>query len=84
MIPLSAKGGEACYEPTFANAGAGKYPLARFLYLYVNKAPGKPLPPLVAEFLKYVYSKAGQHIVIKDGYFPLPQTLIAKKFGEMQ
>ena len=58
---------------------AGKYPLARFLYLYVNKAPGKPLPPLVAEFLKYVYSKAGQHIVIKDGYFPLPQTLISQE-----
>ena len=83
-IPLSAKSGEGCYEPTFTNASAGKYPLARFLYLYVNKAPGKPLPPLVAEFLKYVYSKAGQKIVIKDGYFPLPQTVITKILGDMQ
>lgn len=82
-IPLSVKSGEGCFEPTFTNASAGKYPLARFLYLYVNKAPGKPLPPLVAEFLKYVYSKAGQQIVIKDGYFPLPQPLITKKLGEM-
>ncbi len=84
VIPLSAKSGDGCYEPTFANASAGKYPLARFLYLYVNKAPGKPLPPLVAEFLKYVYSKAGQRIVIKDGYFPLPQTVITRKLDEMQ
>ena len=83
VVPLSARSGEGCYDPTFANASAGKYPLARFLYLYVNQAPGKPLPPLVAEFLKYVYSKAGQHIVIKDGYFPLPQTLIVRKLGEM-
>ena len=83
-IPLSAQSGQACHEPTFANASAGKYPLARFLYVYVNKTPGKPLPPLVAEFLRYVYSKEGQHIVIKDGYFPLPQTLISKKLGEMQ
>ncbi len=82
-IPLSAKSGAGCYDPTFANASVGKYPLARFLYLYVNKAPGKPLPPLVSEFLKYVYSTAGQNIVIKDGYFPLPQTLITKKLGEM-
>ena len=82
-IPLSAKNGAGCFEPTFANASAGKYPLARFLYLYVNKAPGKPLPPLVAQFLTYVYSKAGQNIVIKDGYFPLPQNLITKKLGEM-
>lgn len=83
-VPLSAKSGAGCFDPTFTNASAGKYPLARFLYLYVNKAPGKPLPPLVAEFLKYVYSKAGQQIVIKDGYFPLPQTLITRKLGEMQ
>ena len=81
-IPLSAKTGEACFQPTFANSSVGKYPLARFLYLYVNKAPGKPLPPLVAEFLKYVYSQAGQKIVIKDGYFPLPQTVITKKLGD--
>ncbi len=27
---------------------SGKYPLARFLYVYVNKAPNKPLDPLVA------------------------------------
>ena len=83
-IPLSAKSGEGCFDPTFANASAGKYPLARFLYLYVNKAPGKPLPPLVAQFLTYVYSKAGQKIVIKDGYFPLPQTIITKKLGDMR
>ncbi len=83
-IPLSSKSGEACYKPTFANASTGKYPLARFLYLYVNKVPGKSLPPLVGEFLKYVYSKAGQNIVIKDGYFPLPASLISKKLGEMQ
>lgn len=82
-IPLSAQKGKPCYEPTFVNASAGKYPLARFLYLYVNKAPGKPLPPLVKQFLAYVYSKQGQNIVIKDGYFPLPQTLINKKLGEM-
>ncbi len=84
VVSLSAKRGEGCYDPTFANASAGKYPLARFLYLYVNKAPGKPLPPLVGEFLKYVYSQAGQHIVIKDGYFPLPQTVITKKLADMQ
>lgn len=83
-IPLSAKKNDACYEPTFANASSGKYPLARFLYVYVNKAPGKPLPPLVGEFLKFVYSKQGQNVVIKDGYFPLPQNLINKKLGEMQ
>lgn len=77
-IPLAARKGETCYDPTFENASAGTYPLARFLYLYVNKAPGKPLPPLVREFLTYVYSRQGQHVVIKDGYFPLPQRLMTQ------
>ena len=83
VIPLSAKSGENFYEPTFVNASTGKYPLARFLYVYVNKAPGKSLPPLVSEFLKFMYSKEGQMVVIKDGYFPLPQKLIGKKLFVM-
>ncbi len=83
-ISLSAKTGEAFFEPTFENASAGKYPLARFLYVYVNKAPGKPLSPLVKEFLTFVYSKEGQKVVIKDGYFPLPQKLISEKLGELK
>ncbi|MDT7043178.1 phosphate ABC transporter substrate-binding protein PstS family protein [Candidatus Nitronereus thalassa] len=82
-IPLSAKSGEPFYDPTFLNASSGKYPLARFLYVYVNKAPGKPLPPLTKEFLHYVYSQQGQMVVIKDGYFPLPQKLMDKKLTEM-
>ena len=83
VVPLSPKAGKPFFEPTFANVSSGKYPLARFLYVYVNKAPGKPLPRLVREFLKYIYSKQGQMVVIKDGYFPLPQKLIEKKLKEM-
>ena len=70
-LPLASKKGSPFVEPTFENAGKGAYPLARFLYVYVNKAPGKPLSPIVKEFFKYVYSKEGQAVVIKDGYFPL-------------
>ena len=84
VLPLSVKSGKPFYEPTFANVSAGKYPLARFLSVYVNKVPGKPLPSLVSEFLKFIYSKQGQMVVIKDGYFPLPQQLIEKKLTEME
>jgi phosphate transport system substrate-binding protein len=60
------------------NAINGSYPLARYLYVYVNKAPGKPLPPAQAEFLKMVLSKEGQQIVDKDGYVPLPANQVKK------
>ena len=78
-LPLASKQGKAFVEPTFDNAAKGNYPLARFLFVYVNKAPNKALPPLVKEFLKYVYSKEGQMVVIKDGYFPLSEKMIEQK-----
>jgi phosphate transport system substrate-binding protein len=70
-VPL-AKSGTEFIEATPENAISGAYPLARFLYVYVNKAPNKPLQPLEKEFLKMVLSKTGQEVVVKDGFIPLP------------
>ncbi len=61
----------------------GKYPLARFLYVYVNKQPNKPLPPLEREFLRMVLSKIGQTEVIKDGYIPLPAEVVEKQLKKL-
>ena len=57
------------------NAYTGEYPLARFLWLYVNHKPGTKMDPLRREFIKYVFSKNGQEDVVKDGYFPVPQAI---------
>ncbi|MGE8505493.1 phosphate ABC transporter substrate-binding protein (PhoT family) [Ectopseudomonas oleovorans] len=81
-VPLSKKGGEA-FDANEANALAGKFPLARFFYVYVNKAPNKPLSPLDAEFLKLVLSKQGQDVVVKDGYIPLPKKVVDKTLKEL-
>jgi phosphate transport system substrate-binding protein len=70
-IPLAGSDGRD-YEATLDNCLTGKYPLARFLYIYVNRKPGQPMDKLTAEFLRYVLSKEGQEVVVKDGYFPLP------------
>ena len=64
--------------PSPASAITGEYPLSRFMYIYVNKVPGRPLPPLEREFLKMVLSREGQEIVVKDGYIPLTATLAAR------
>ncbi|MBA4290419.1 MAG: phosphate-binding protein [Pseudomonas sp.] len=81
-VPLSKKGGEA-FDANEANALAGKFPLSRFFYVYVNKAPNKPLSPLDAEFLKLVLSKQGQEVVVKDGYIPLPNKVVEKTMKEL-
>ena len=83
-IPLSAKEGAPFVEPNGENATSGAYPLARFLYVYVNKKPNEPLAPLEREFLKMVLSKTGQQVVVKDGYIPLPASAAQKALGLIQ
>jgi phosphate transport system substrate-binding protein len=83
-VPLAEKEGARCMEATPEQAYAGTYPLARFLYVYVNKAPGKPLDPLTLEFVKLVLSKQGQQDVVKDGYFPIPAPIAKEEHNKIQ
>lgn len=71
------------FEPTAENAAAGDYPLARFLYLYVNKHPEDGLPPQTREFLKMVLSKEGQEVVVRDGFIPLPAAVAAREMKNL-
>ncbi|HWP49557.1 MAG TPA: PstS family phosphate ABC transporter substrate-binding protein [Candidatus Limnocylindrales bacterium] len=82
-VPLAAKEGATCYEANMENAYSGEYPIARFLYIYVNKAPGKSLDPLRREFLSFVLSKQGQEVVVKDGFIPLPASLIQEERSKL-
>ena len=83
-VPLADKDGAACVEATAGNAYEGSYPLARFLYVYVNKAPGKPLDPLTREFVTLVLSREGQEVVVKDGYFPIPAAIAGEETGKIR
>jgi phosphate transport system substrate-binding protein len=70
-VPLGKEDGNYA-EATYANCLSGDYPMARFLYVYINKKPGAGAGTLISEFVKFVASKQGQQIVVKDGYFPVP------------
>ena len=52
-------------------AYSGEYPLARFLWLTVNYKPGSEMDPLRREFVKFIFSRQGQEVVVKDGYLPV-------------
>jgi phosphate transport system substrate-binding protein len=67
------------FDGAYGNVTSGKYPLSRFLYIYINKAPGKPLDPLVKEYIKLILSKEGQEVVVKDGYLPLSPAIVAEE-----
>jgi len=70
-VPIAKTTGAQAFEANYANALNGKYPISRFLYIYVNMDPKKPSDPLVQQFIAFVLSKQGQEIVVKDGYYPL-------------
>ena len=72
LVPLSEAGEMPFRDASLQNVLDGSYPLGRFLFLYVNKAPGEPLDPLVREFARFLFSREGQEIVIKDGCMPVP------------
>ncbi len=82
-VPLSEQPSGPYFEGTYEEVISGKYPLSRFLYVYVNKAPGKPLDPVPLEFLKLVMSKEGQEVVIKDGYMPLTPAQVKEELAKI-
>ncbi len=82
-VPLAKAEGQEYVDATPENAVRGKFPLARFLYVYINKNPNKPLSPLEREFMTMVLSKAGQEVVVKDGYIPLPAKVVAKQLDAL-
>lgn len=83
-LPLAKKTGGDYIDATLANAATGKYPLSRFLYVYINKHPNRPLAPMEKEFIKLILSKKGQEVVIKDGYVPLPAKVVNKYLDKIQ
>lgn len=73
--PLALRIGEAgpFHAPTRENVLQRRYPLARCLFFHVNApAPGRPLDPLLVEFIRLALSPAGQAELAAAGYLPLP------------
>ena len=84
VVPLADNPTDGFKDASMENVLDGTYPLGRFLYLYINKTPGKPLDPMVREFCRYIFSKEGQAIVIKDGYMPVPFEVVEEELAKLE
>jgi phosphate transport system substrate-binding protein len=85
VLSLSWKEGGACYQPNVENVYSHKYPFSRYVYIYVNRTPGKPLPPKVKEFLKLVLSKEGQQVVADERVFiPLQPDVVQEELRKLE
>ena len=83
-LPLAEKAGGPYVAPTVESVYLHTYPLSRYIYIYVNKAPGKPLEPEVKEFLRVVLSYQGQSVVAHEGVFmPLLPTVVHEELAKL-
>ena len=84
VLPLAAKEGEPFVAPTVQNVYSHRYPLSRYVYIFVNRPPGKALEPKVKEFLKAVLSRQGQDIVAREGvYIPLTPQVVREELAKL-
>jgi phosphate transport system substrate-binding protein len=83
-VALTKKPGQPFIAASKENAANGTYPLSRYLYVYINKAPNKPLAPIDREFIKMILAKVGQRVVVKDGYIPLPMSVVEKELAKLK
>ncbi len=82
-VPLALEDGADPIPATAEFAYTGEYPLARFLYVYVNHRPGSDLDPLRREFVRYLFSTQGQEDVIKDGYYPITNAIATEAMAAL-
>lgn len=74
-VNIKADDASPAVEPTEKNVVGQKYPIWRYLYIYVNPARDKGE---VAAYLNWIRSANGQKVVKDVGYFPLPENLRTK------
>ncbi len=90
MVPLADSEFSPYVEPTVQNIMNRRYPLRRYLYIYVNQTPrkilkgSKPLPPVIREFLRYAFSQEGQAEVTKSGYSPVEDWIVERALAKIK
>ena len=84
VVPLAENDHEPFVAPTLEAVASHAYPLSRYVYIFVNRPPGKPLEPKVKEFLKLVLSREGQQAVANDGvYIPLNADVVREELRKL-
>jgi phosphate transport system substrate-binding protein len=69
IVKVSPKRGEPAIQPSIATVLDKSYPISRPMFMYT---PGEPSPQ-AKKYLDWIMSEAGQQIVEKTGYVPLPK-----------
>lgn len=71
------------YKPTTENVINRRYPLSRYLYIYIDKPPTSEMPLLFSEFFKFLFSKQGQQVIVNHHAIPLSHRLIRDELTKL-
>lgn len=84
-LAIGATSAGPFYQATKQTLVEHRYPLARTIPAIIDRPPGMPIVPKVKEFLRYLLSRDGQEMVIRDGrYLPLSPVLIAEQLRKIE
>lgn len=83
VLKISELNGAVGVPPSEDNVHDGSYPLTRYLFLAINYKPNSRLDPTRREFLKFVFSREGQNLVLRDGYLPINAAVAEEALREV-
>lgn len=69
VVPIAASAGGPFIVATPQTVRSHVYPLARFVYMQMNKTPGEPLAPPVKAFVAFILSRDGQALTEAQGEY---------------
>jgi phosphate transport system substrate-binding protein len=82
-LALAVKDGAPYVPLTIETVQNRSYPLTRDVYAYIHAE--KPLDPKIKEFMRFVFSRQGQELVMKDGkYLPLTAAAAREQLSKLQ
>ena len=84
ILDVSVKNSDPAYALTLDNVRERKYPMYADVFFYLDKFPSKPIDPKLKEFLRFILSKEGQELVMKDGkYLPLTAEVVKQQLSKL-
>jgi len=84
VVPLAVDAKGPYVMPSAQSFHDNSYPMNNAVYLYLNREPGKPVPPRIREFVRYVLSQEGQKKVAEDEtWIPLNAASIAEELKKL-
>lgn len=83
-LAIARTAGDAAFLPDEAQVASGHYPLARTIYLYVNRRPQQALAALPQAFIDYALSDEGQRLVRHEGFTPLDANEVRDQRAALQ